>query len=292
MSDITDYVILGLGLGCLAVRGIHRRGAVCHYGRRRPAGYSEYRLVRVGGYVVSKSTGENKPMSWKHPTGNTPKSVCILGLGPTSQDWHTAHVAYNPPLPQVDEVWTVNKGFRTVRASMAFIMDDLVDEARKSERYGREIASISEAIPVLTSTVDPLVKERWPRVLKYPLKEVLEFWGKHIYACRTKGTTETAEDVDPLRFGLDECSYFNNSIPYMLAYIGACCPAVEVVYMFGCDYTFPGNQAREDDRANAEYWLAALQYGLGIAFRFPHRTTILSRDKGRVFYGFNGRQPF
>lgn len=245
----------------------------------------------------SAVNGENNTMQWKHPTGNTPKSICVLGLGPTSQDWHTAHVAYNPPVPQVDEVWTVNKGFRTVRSSMAFIMDDLVDEARKSERYGREIAQISQTVPVLTSTTDSAVKERWPHVLAYPLIQVFEFWGSHVYDKRlsnAKGdedrTARIQQTFNPLQWGLDEAAYFNNSIPYMLAYAGMI--GVETIFLFGCDYTFPGSQAREDDKANAEYWIAALQFGLGVAFRYPARTTICSRDKGRQFYGFNGRQPF
>lgn len=222
---------------------------------------------------------------WVHPTGKSPERICILGLGPTSQDWHAAHVQYTPPIEQVDEVWTVNKGFRTVKADMVFIMDDLVDEARKSPRYGKEIA-LAE-IPVITSTTDTEVLCKWPMVHKYPLAEVLQFWGRHIYSGRAEGQLD---DDAALKYGLQECAYFNNSIPYMLAYAGMI--GVKSICLFGCDYTFPGSAAREDDRANAEYWLSALQFGLSVAFTFPARTTILNRNQPRTFYGFNGRQPF
>lgn len=226
------------------------------------------------------------PQEWQHPTGNAPKRVCILGLGPTSQDWHSAHVQYNPPLAPVDEVWSVNKGFRTVKADMVFVMDDLVDEARKSPRYGEEIAQCT--IPVITSTVDPLVQERWPNALKYPLQEVLQFWGSRLNYMRTGETEMDAQQA--LNLGLRDAGYFNNSIPYMLAYAGFI--GVRNIALFGCDYTFPGNAAREDDRANAEYWISALQHGLGVEFQYPARTTIMNRDRWGTFYGFNGRQPY
>ena len=223
---------------------------------------------------------------WKHPTGKTPERVAILGLGPTAQDWHAAHVQYTPPLAPVDEVWTVNKGFRTVKADMVFIMDDLVDEARQSPRYGEEIAACE--IPVITSTVDAVVAERWPNALQYPLIEVLQFWGAQLHATRT-GVLEM-DGQDALQYGLDYLAYFSNSIPYMLAYAGMI--GVKNCAIFGCDYTFPGSPAREDDRANCEYWVAALQFGLGVKFQLPARTTLLNKNKGLKFYGFNGRQPF
>lgn len=231
-------------------------------------------------------TDEKTSQAWSHPTGKDPKRIAIIGLGPTSQDWHSAHVQYNPPLAPVDEVWTVNKGFRTVKADVVFIMDDLVDEARKSPRYGEEIAACD--IPVITSTVDSEVSARWPKALKYPLEQVLCHWGARINWMRT-GKDEMPAD-EALNFGLNECAYWNNSIPYMLAYAGMI--GVRNIAMFGCDYTFPGSAAREDDRANAEYWVAALQFGMGVSFQMPQRTTLLNRDKGRVFYGFNGRQPY
>lgn len=231
----------------------------------------------------------NIETKWKHPTGKTPKKVAIIGLGATAQDWHTDHAQYTPQTEQVDEVWTVNKGFRTLQCDMVFIMDDLVDEARKSERYGKDIELVSEKIPVITSTVDAAVLERWPAVHAYPLGEVLRFWGYHIHTKRSPRGTMKTED-DDLDIGLMETAYFNNSIPYLLAYAGMI--GVKNIYMFGCDYTFPGMASREDDRANAEYWIGACQFGLGISFRFPQRTTLLNRNRGRVFYGWNGRQPF
>jgi hypothetical protein len=229
---------------------------------------------------------EQQAQGFTHPTGKKPERIAIIGLGPTSQDWHAAHVQYTPPLEPVDEVWTVNKGFRTINCDLCFIMDDLIDEARKSPRYGNEIAATE--VPIITSTVDEIVKARWPAVHRYPLENVLAYWGAQIYGRRTK--EREVQKQAALDFSLNECAYFSNSIPYMLAYAGYI--GVKQIAMFGCDYTFPGSVAREDDRANAEYWIAALQFGQGVLFQFPHRTTILNRDKGRTFYGFNGRQPY
>ena len=225
-------------------------------------------------------------MDWQHPTGRNPERIAIVGLGPTQSDWHNAHVQYTPPLAEVDEVWTVNKGFRTVRCDLVFIMDDLVEEARISPRYGDDIAACP--VPVITSTVDAPVRKRWPNVLQYPLDDVLKFWGAQLVATRTRENQVNGGVA--LQTALNECAYFNNSIPYMLAYAGLI--GVRHITMFGCDYTFPGTAVREADRANAEYWAAALQFGLGVTFTFSPRTTFLSRDKWRTFYGFNGRQPY
>lgn len=251
--------------------------------RKKPAAKS---ADNPAGKPIAAKAPDLFEFKWRHPTGKQPKRIAIIGLGPTSQDWHSAHVQYTPPLAPVDEVWTVNKGLRTVRADLAFVMDDLVDEARKSERYGEDIANCP--IPVITSTVDAPVKARWPKALAYPLEEVLSFWGARLNWMRTGKTEMSATDA--LNIGLDEAGYFNNSIPYMLAYAGYI--GVNNVALFGCDYTFPGSPAREDDRANAEFWISALQFGLGVRFQYPSRTTIMARNLPRTFYGFNGRQPF
>ena len=226
---------------------------------------------------------------WQHPTGKVPKRICILGLGPTSQHWHQGHAAYNPSIPRVDEIWTVNKGFRTARADVVFIMDDLVEEARRSRRYGAEIAQLE--IPVITSTVDDQVKRRWPKALKYPLSEVLTFWGSMLLKARGAPNENPHRlGKDPFLVGVSECGYFNNSIPYMLAYAGYI--GVKQVTLWGVDYNYPGTTAREDDKANAEYWVAALEFGLGIDIDICAQSTLLNTRNRGVYYGFNGRQPF
>ena len=225
---------------------------------------------------------------WKHPTGKIPKSICILGLGATSADWHNAHTPYNPQVPKVDEVWAINKGIRTVRADMAFIMDDLIDEARQSARYAEEIAAYDK--PYLTSRVDAQVAERFPAAIEYPLKDVLTFWGAQLNWMRSGKKTIDAGLAFEL--GRREAGYFKNSVPYMLAYAGFI--GVKQIAMFGCDYTFPGTQAREAGRANAEFWVGACRFGLGIQFKFPSRTTLMDTcgEELKGYYGFNGRQPF
>jgi len=236
------------------------------------------------------TTHKENSMTWEHPTGNNPKSICILGLGPTAQDWHQAHVKYKPDIPPVDELWTMNKGFRTVRADMVFVMDDLVDEARRSERYGREIANESKKIPFLTSTVDSLVKEQWPDVLKYPLEDVLRFWGNHYAKLRGLLDDDGVSKTDTLQLGIECVGYMHNTIPYTMAY--AAMIGVEEIFLFGCDYDFPGANAHEAGKPNAEHWAGQLMGAFGIKLWVSSRSTFMSKNRGLWWYGFNGRQPF
>ena len=66
--------------------------------------------------------------------------------------------------------------------------------------------------------------------------------------------------------------------------------SVHTIHLWGCDYTFPGTDIREDDRANCEYWVGALQAS-GLRVIVSKRTTLLNRNKQPWCYGFGARQP-
>ena len=76
----------------------------------------------------------------------------------------------------------------------------------------------------------------------------------------------------------------------MLAYAGFL--GVENIQLYGVDYTYPGMAAREDDKANCEYWIGQLQLGLGVEFFTSAKSTILCTNQGRNIYGYGTRQPF
>lgn len=228
---------------------------------------------------------DSPPITWEHPTGVIPKTVIILGLGPTGQDWHDLHKRYDTGI-EYDEVWSVNKAFRTQRCDLLFVMDDLIDEARKSPQYGRHLQAYNGSI--VTSTADDPVAQRWPQAVAYPLREVLTFWGAHFHGRRYAKNEVQNSDAWPA--GLANAGYLRNSIPYLLAYAGFI--GVENIGMYGCDYNFHGQPGREDDKANTEYWIGALRFGLGVDVQVTPRSTLMRTNEPRQFYGFNGRQPF
>lgn len=225
-------------------------------------------------------------MNWVHPTGRTPKLVNIIACGPTHSAYHAAHWQYNPPVPRVDETWSLNKGLRTVRADLGFVMDDMVGEARTSERFREDLDALG--IPLITSIVDEEVRRLYPSasLIPYPLDDVLDYVGLlHLLAATpseriTPSLTKAAGDVVGY--------YLHNSIPYILAY--AAFIGVRRVHLFGADYTFPGNPVREDDRANTEYWVGLLR-GFGIEVWVPGETTLLNTRDGLRLYGFGARAP-
>jgi hypothetical protein len=257
--------------------------------------------------------------TWYHPTGGAPRSVTLLGLGPTSQHYHTANFQYTPKIPATEEVWTLNKGGRTQRCDLLFVMDDLEGERLKAPSYFRDL--MASPVPIITSRVDTIIERQVTgadtdaEVFEYPLAAVVDYCGERFNAARRRrldrsdeildrhGLPMSARGVlrsrgaDPDRAGrytnreagLRTSYYFHNSLPYMLAY-ALFLETVETIHMFGCDYTYPGANIHEEDRANCEFWVGVCRAN-GIEVKVPEDTTLLSARKQPYAYGFGARQP-
>lgn len=253
-----------------------------------------------------------------------PETIAIIACGPTNADWHKGHFAYEKIFPGVDEVWSLNKGLRTTKCDLGFVMDDMVTEARRCPEYAADLRKLS--IPIVTSTVDQQVKDLFPdnRLIEYPLDDVWKACGARVLANKkltTPGDLRAyfyqnglhQQMQDPIRrdelgrragfreptdqeilpaclmhAGKSVARYIHNSVPYMLAfafYIG-----VKGVQVFGADYTFDGQQVREKARANCEYWVGMLR-AWGVDVRVPETSTLLNASDEPWLYGFNGRPP-
>jgi hypothetical protein len=195
---------------------------------------------------------------------------------------------YDPVAPEPDEIWTLNKAIRTVRADLIFIMDDLVGEHRKSPRYSSVINDAK--IPIITSVLDLQVEDLYPNLTdngllyEYPLNEVINTVGMRILHSR-----DPCIAVDDIKKAGDIAAYYlHNSIPYMLAY--ALFIGVKRVQLYGADYTFPGMAAREEDRANTEYWVGILR-AFGVEVFVTRDTTLLNTHKQPWLYGYGARPP-
>lgn len=233
-----------------------------------------------------------------HPTGRQPHTVNLVCLGPTMQTYHTLNNEYTPRVPPADEIWTLNKGLRSVRADMVWIMDDLIGELRKSARYGEDIrALLAEGIPVITSTVDGDVCREFDvgmtgRCIRpYPYNEVLAIVGAHVLANKLgrDGKKFAALTLGEYRATCDIVGhYFHNSVPYILAY--ALAIGVRKLNIFGADYTFPGFDRGEDGRANVEYWCGILR-SCGVEIMTTDDTTLLDMRGGQWLYGYGARPP-
>jgi hypothetical protein len=78
-------------------------------------------------------------------------------------------------------------------------------------------------------------------------------------------------------------AYFHNSLPYMVAY--AWCIGVENLIIWGADYSHERSKQREEDRANAEYWIGYVR-ARGMEVWLPDSTTLCNANRGQWFYGY------
>lgn len=193
-------------------------------------------------------------MGWQHPTGNSPKAVTLVALGPTRKDYFEQAARHTPEVVS-DEVWTLNTGIRYMKHDVAFIMDDMMEFATHFPAYGEEMRKATS--PIITS----VKYAQFPAAVQYPLAEVLT-------VCQPR-------------------PYFNNSVPYIIAY--AYMIGVKEMSIYGADYTFPGMKAREDGRACVEYWCGWAE-AKGMVIRLPSATTLMDANRGLRFYGYL-RQP-
>jgi len=208
-----------------------------------------------------------KPAStWEHPTGlRKPTSVLMVALGPSKGDLLEITTRHQPPadVMECDEVWGINGGVNHFGGRVAYdllwVMDWIEQEARTEPRYGQYIKRHwnIHAAPIITSQATG-EWENHPGVHEYPLQEVLQHVG-------------------------NDNGYFHNSLPYILAY--ALYIGVKRFVLFGADYSHERIKRREDDRANAEYWVGYCR-AKGMQVVVPATTTLLNTDRGLWFYGY------
>jgi len=223
---------------------------------------------------------------WTHPTGKVHEVVDIIALGPSQREYHAhQHAAYNPVLAAPDETWIVNKGLRTVRSDMAWVLDDLEGERRRSARYAQEIIDYAADRPVITSELMDCERGSWPgQFHNYPLTEIIDSLGLRLAFCQGnhRPTKQQARDA-----GLQAAFYLQNSIPMILAY--ALFIGVKEIRLFGADYTIRASDHMEENRPNCEYWIGFLR-ACGVRIRLPASTTLLNTDQNRRVYGY-ARDP-
>lgn len=235
----------------------------------------------------STATSAKSASAWQHPTGRAPETVALVACGPTQAAWHAAHIGYHRPFTPRPEVWTLNKALRTVKADLGFVMDDMVGEGRRADTYREDLDGVT--IPIITSEVDDATRAMYPHadLRKYPLSEVL-WYAAYVLERRTSAS----DTISPAKLMMrrDAVCYQHNSLPYIMAY--ALYIGVKTLMLFGVDYTHPSNpqEAREDDRANAEFWCGVLT-ACGVRLVVPDSTSLLNRCYRKPMYGYGARQP-
>lgn len=189
------------------------------------------------------------------------KRVCLVALGVTAATEYLPHCFKKDLRPDApgaaeywDEVWTVNRGIRAFRHDVAWVLDDLRNEAVVDPDYGARLREHDR--PIITTTKYP----EFPMSVGYPIHSVFDHVGQ-------------------------ESWYFHNSIPMILAY--AHLIGVEEITLWGCDYSHPQASVHEDERANCEYWVGWCR-AKGMRVGVPMAGTLLNQRVGARVYGFLG----
>jgi len=198
-----------------------------------------------------KSQDVTPEVSWVHPTGKQPKTVVIIGLGPSCSDWINLTLGNNA-LPPLDEIWTVNMGGRVFNHDLLFAIDDVKRHEQRNPQHAKFIKT--HAKPVITSQAYP----DYSATHTLPIKEVV---------------TATA--------GIP---WFTNTVAYMLAY--AIFIGVKKIFLYGADYDHPLlGPKQEPGKDCVSYWVAKAQIA-GIEFDIAQSSTLIDTNRGRPLYGY------
>lgn len=176
------------------------------------------------------------------PLDTRPKSVAIVGMGPSSSEYFL----YNwkkKNLFRVDEVWGINSTLGSLKADKTFIMDDLKGIEKRYPEWADRLKLTKETI--ITSTAYP----EYPSAYAYPIKQVLEV----------------------LRDG-----YFLNTPAYAIGY--AIATGVQELWLFGCDFSYPGTNAVEGGAQNVAYLLGIAKGRGCLHYRIPGSSTLLDAN--------------
>jgi hypothetical protein len=189
----------------------------------------------------------------------------LCALGPSKHALIDAQTAHQPDsvLMDVDEVWSLNAAVNwyagRVRWDCLFVLDYLDGERSKYPRYVQRIADWASRhqAPVITSLAGAMAEH--PYIHEYPIREVINAMG----------------DTSHL--------YYHNSIPLIVAY--ALAIGVKQLIIYGADYTHEATKRREDDRANAEYWIG-FAAARGMVIQIAPESSLLNANQPERVYGY------
>lgn len=210
-------------------------------------------------------------------TSSKPKPVCIVAMG-------NSHISYmhmnlldaNRPMIADHDVWAINTMSTVIRCDRAFHIDPLGDyidgftipAGTMSGYHTTEEDVVVEPdlvmaeryqnldVPIYTGIPD----KRFPTCVRYPLEDVLS---------------------------MVSLPYLNSTVAFAVAL--AVYEKRPEIWMFGCDYAYPNQNAGEAGRACTEYWLG-FAAAKGIKVVTAGRCVLLdSWSDRRELYGYGGQ---
>ena len=198
------------------------------------------------------SEPEIVPATGQSALDSRPKTVCLLGLGPSSKEW-MSEMARKKNLTHVDEVWGINTAHRAWSVDRIWMMDDLRRICERYPDWANELKLLKT--PIFTCRQYP----DFPSSVAIPIDDM----------CKKIGD-----------------NYMNTTVAYAIAY--AIYLEVETMYIYGCDFWYPNAAITESGLGGAAYMLGIAKER-GVKFKIPNTSTLL--DSHLVRMDKNGR-PF
>lgn len=197
---------------------------------------------------------------WQHPTGNNPKTVTLVCLGPSRNAYIGGLMGHDlsEATTGSDEIWTLNRGGNVFAHDLLWVMDHIQGEADKNPRYGASLWKHNR--PIITS--DNFIG--WPQhVHAFPFVEV---WNWLI------------KTVNPMHG-----DWFHNSVAYIMVYAGFI--GVRELRVFGADYANHNNGLVEDGHPCVAYWVAKME-SAGMTVKVASDSQFLGCNQRTYIYGY------
>ena len=174
------------------------------------------------------------------------KNVAIVAMGQSQIDFHLSQTHS----VEFDEIWAINAMIGVLpNIDRAFILDpmsrflDTEDAGTMTPMMRKKLPKCN--FPIYTCELD----DRVPAAVEYPIELIIHDLG---------------------------CSYFNNTIPYAIAF--ALWSKVGKLSLFGIDFTYRSNMHfAEAGRSCTEFWLSKC-IDAGIQIEVAPRSTLLDMD--------------
>ena len=174
------------------------------------------------------------------------KNVAIVAMGQSQIDFHLSQIHS----VEFDEVWAINAMIGILpNIDRAFILDpmsrflDTEDAGTMTPMMRKKLPKCN--FPIYTCELD----DRVPAAVEYPIELIIHDLG---------------------------CSYFNNTIPYAIAF--ALWSKVSKLSLFGIDFTYRSNMHfAEAGRSCTEFWLSKC-IDAGMQIEVAPRSTLLDTN--------------
>jgi hypothetical protein len=179
----------------------------------------------------------------------TPKTVAIVAMGYSCQDYLIQASVAGGRHKVADEIWGINVMGGVIACDKVFMMDDQED----FREQGKEYEWLSEpGCPIYTSRCDDISD----RFVRYPIEDVVKEF---------------------------KCQYLGNTVHYAIAY--AVYLGVKEINLYGVDYNYVDKpHLVEKGRGGAEFWLG-IAFSRGIKIGVAENSTLLGTNEPKL-YGY------